>query len=102
MNAAPLPLLPADVMGRIAHVTLAAEGGPQERAWARLSLVCRTWRDSLRGAYVDICGIRIIARCAPRLQGRERLELEAVIPTMDCPSTLQISGACRCAAACGA
>jgi len=55
MNAAPLPTLPPDVMARIARAALAAEeAGLHERAWARLSSVCRTWRDSLRGALVAI------------------------------------------------
>ncbi len=48
-SPAPLPMLPPDVMGCIARATLAAEGG-DVRAWVRLSLVCRTWREGLQGA----------------------------------------------------
>ncbi len=48
MSPAPLPVLPPDVLGRIARAALAAEDD-DVRAWGRLSLVCRTWRDSLRG-----------------------------------------------------
>ena len=48
-SPAPLPMLPPDVMGCIARAKLAAEGGDVQ-AWVRLSLVNRTWRDSLRGA----------------------------------------------------
>lgn len=38
-------------MCRMARAALAAEGSDVQ-AWARLSLVCRTWRESLRGASV--------------------------------------------------
>ena len=49
MAPAPLVALPPDVMGCVARAALAAEGD-DAHAWARLSLVCRTWRDSLSGA----------------------------------------------------
>jgi len=62
-NAAPLPTLPPDVMGRIARAALAAEEtGRHERAWARLSSVCRTWRDSLRGVLVLLQIASLIGR----------------------------------------
>lgn len=49
MSAAQLPYLPPEVMDCVARAALHAEGGTAE-AWVRLSLVCHTWRDSLRGA----------------------------------------------------
>jgi len=49
MSPAPLPALPADVWGCIALTTLAAEGTTAQARF-RLSLVCRIWRDTLRGA----------------------------------------------------
>jgi len=44
-----LPGLPEEVLHRIAWAALAAEGS-ETQALARLSLVCRAWRESLRGA----------------------------------------------------
>ncbi len=49
MPAALRPTLPPDVMARIMRAALAADGD-DVRAWVRLSLVSRTWRDGLRGA----------------------------------------------------
>ncbi len=49
MTPAPLPALPADVWGRITREALAAEGSTMP-AWLRLGLVCRAWRENLRGA----------------------------------------------------
>ena len=51
MSAAPPPTLPADVMRSIAHMTFAAEvvDDREEKVWARLCSVSRTWRESLRG-----------------------------------------------------
>ena len=46
-----LPALPVELMGCIARAALAAEADDAQ-AWARLRLVCRAWRDSLRGALV--------------------------------------------------
>ncbi len=54
LSPVPLPALPVDVWGCIAHAALAAEGSTM-RACVRLSLVCRTWRDCLRGAAVQPC-----------------------------------------------
>jgi len=48
MNPSPLSALPADVLGCIMRAALAADGGTM-RARRSLSLVCRMWRDSLRG-----------------------------------------------------
>ena len=48
MMRARLPALPADVLSRIARETLVVEGGTN-KAWIRLSLVCGSWRNSLRG-----------------------------------------------------
>ncbi len=48
MPPAPPPALPPDMMGRIARAALTAEGDDVQ-AWARLSLVSRTWRDGLHG-----------------------------------------------------
>ena len=45
-----LPALPADPMDMIARATLRAEYSTPE-AWARLSLVCRRWREVLRGVH---------------------------------------------------
>ena len=44
----PLPTLPADVTGCFACAALAAEG--INESLDRLSLVCRAWRDVLRGS----------------------------------------------------
>ena len=49
MSLVPLPTLPANVLLTIAHETLAAEDSVT-KARVRLGLVCRKWRDSLRGA----------------------------------------------------
>ena len=49
VSPAPPPVLPPEVMGCIARAALAAEGDGLQ-AWARLSRVCRIWRDTLRGA----------------------------------------------------
>ncbi len=61
-----LPTLPAEVLGTIARTTLAAEDS-DVRAWVRLSLVCRAWRDSLRGAqiqsYVKLCELLLLPPC---------------------------------------
>ena len=46
--AAALPALPSDVWARIARAALAAEGRSLPPR-VRLSLVCRDWRESLRG-----------------------------------------------------
>ena len=51
--------MPADVWRTLAVAALAAEGGSLA-AWLRLSLVSRTWRDSLAGAY------RLAACWSPR------------------------------------
>ena len=48
MPPAPLPALPAEVWRGIACRALAAEGSTVQ-AVVRLSLVCRTWRECLRG-----------------------------------------------------
>ncbi len=53
MPSAQLPALPPELMERIARAALAVEGADM-RAWARLSLVCRTWRESLRGARLRV------------------------------------------------
>ncbi len=58
MSRASLPALPVDVWGYIAHTTLAAEGSTAQARF-RLSLVCRTWRDSLRGAH-SVCRQRTV------------------------------------------
>ena len=50
ISPAPLPALPQDVLGRIARAVLDLEGSDAQ-AWARLSLVCRAWRESLRGGW---------------------------------------------------
>ena len=44
------PELPPELMSRIAREALAAEGSGVQ-AWVRLSLVCRPWRDYLRGTH---------------------------------------------------
>jgi len=66
MTLPALPALPAEVLGCIAHAALAAEDN-DVRAWVRLSLVCRTWRDSLRGAqrksYVELCELLQLPPC---------------------------------------
>jgi len=80
MDSAPLPTLPADVMGRIARATLAAEEGPQDRAWVRLSSVCRTWRDSLRGAH----SARVCHLAARRVAVQNGCA-EAVVLNTSCP-----------------
>ena len=49
MSSATLPALPPDVLRCVARAALAAEGG-NALTRARLSFVCRTWRDSLEGA----------------------------------------------------
>ncbi len=49
MPPALLRALPADVWGSITLTALAAEGNTVQ-ARVRLSSVCRTWRDCLRGA----------------------------------------------------
>ncbi len=49
MSSPPLAALPAGVMDCIARMTLVAEDNDMQ-AWVRLSLVCRAWRESLRGA----------------------------------------------------
>ena len=46
--AAALPALPSDLLAHIARVALAAEGSTVPLR-VRLSLVCRDWRESLRG-----------------------------------------------------
>ena len=51
---ASLPALPADVWGCISRAALAAEGSTM-RSSVRLSLVCRTWRDGLRGETQQRC-----------------------------------------------
>ena len=48
MAGAALPTLPSDVLNYIACAALTATGSIKE-ARIRLSLVCRAWRDSLRG-----------------------------------------------------
>ncbi len=50
MTPAPLPELPADFMGCIARAALVAEKNTMA-ARCRLSLVCRTWRESPRGMW---------------------------------------------------
>ncbi len=47
--AAVLPALPLDVWACIMRLSLAVEGSTAQ-ARGRLSLVCRAWRDALRGA----------------------------------------------------
>ena len=49
MLPAPLAQLPPELLDRIALVALKAEDS-EVSAWVRLSRVCRSWRDSLRGA----------------------------------------------------
>ena len=49
MSSVALPALPEDVLGLIAWAALAAEGNDAQ-AWARLSLVCCAWRETLFGA----------------------------------------------------
>lgn len=49
MQPAELPALPPDVLGCIARAALTAEGS-NAQAWARLSLVGRTWLESICGA----------------------------------------------------
>ena len=54
MSHAPLPpLLPPDVLACIARAALVAEDNTGQ-ACGRLSLVCRTWRDSLRGRHLAL------------------------------------------------
>lgn len=48
MTPAPLPALPKELMRCIARATLVAEGS-KVQVWARLSLVCRAWREHLQG-----------------------------------------------------
>ncbi len=48
MPSVPLPAVPADVLGCIARAALFAEGSTVE-ARRDLSLVCRAWREALRG-----------------------------------------------------
>lgn len=50
MTPALLPALPPDAMGCVARAALTAEGSTA-KARARLSLVCRRWRESLRGPH---------------------------------------------------
>ena len=54
MSPAPLAELPPEVLDCIAHAALIAEDSDLS-AWVRLSHVCNSWRDSLRGAR-DLCG----------------------------------------------
>ncbi len=49
MDPFPLAALPDDELGCVLRATLAASGSTME-ARGLLSLVCRRWRDSLRGA----------------------------------------------------
>ncbi len=48
MNSSPFSALSADELGCILRAALAADGSTMQ-ARRRLSLVCRKWRDSLRG-----------------------------------------------------
>ena len=54
MAAAPLPSLPSDVLDRITRAALEAAGATAE-ARRCLGLVCRRWRDSLRGTLPAPC-----------------------------------------------
>ena len=54
MVQAALPTLPSDVLSHIACAALTAEWSTEE-ARIRLSLVCRAWRDGLRGAQHARC-----------------------------------------------
>jgi len=64
MTPNPPPALPADVMRRIAHMTFAAEAVDyrEEEVWARLSSVCRTWRETLCG----VRSVRVVRPCLDR------------------------------------
>ena len=83
MSLVPLPELPSDVLGCIRRAVLLLDGG-NAQAWARLSLVCRAWRESLRGA---LC----VSSCLPVLH-QSRLPIVALAATLrahkpgECPS----------------
>ncbi len=76
-----VPELLPDMWGAVARAALAAEGH-SPRAWGRLSLVSRAWRDGLRGVLTFYLGYATRARVCCRVPREDRMCCPRSEPTL--------------------